>query len=362
MVRVFALARELAKTRRGVSYKELAERLDVSRRSLYRDRDYLSEIGFAIVEVAPSRWKLAGDPREHTWLDGARRDELLALFVAQRFLGSSNQLAMGRALARLWRRLTDADRPQLLATDEVPLSVGAGAPLRDPAPEHIVATLEAAVKSRRCVQLRYRRPESGAISERVVEPGFLHAEPSADAVYFVAWCRLRDDVRYFAVHRVVSVALLDEKPTPRPALAAANRSAAFRLWWRDRVKRVVLRFSVRAAGGIRERTWHPSQTLADTPDGGVQLTLDVAAPEELERWLLGFAADVEVIEPTWLAELLRERHAAALALPVATSIAPNRYSAKRARALSPGDNDAPQDVRQLLSPRSRRLRTNPSDR
>jgi hypothetical protein len=51
--------------------------------------------------------------------------------------------------------------------------------------------------------------------------------------------------------------------------------------------------------------------LTDTDDGGVVLEMDVGAPDELERWLLGYGADVAVEAPAALAERIRERHAEA---------------------------------------------------
>lgn len=55
--------------------------------------------------------------------------------------------------------------------------------------------------------------------------------------------------------------------------------------------------------------------MTDTADGGVILEMDIAAPEELERLLLGYGADVVVEEPLRLAERIRERHAEALGAP-----------------------------------------------
>ena len=43
------------------------------------------------------------------------------------------------------------------------------------------------------------------------------------------------------------------------------------------------------------------------------MLLEVAEPDELVRWLVGFGPDVQVLAPTALAESVRARHRAALA-------------------------------------------------
>ena len=66
---------------------------------------------------------------------------------------------------------------------------------------------------------------------------------------------------------------------------------------------VILRFRADQAPYVRERMWHPSQTLKDLPDGGVQLEFRAGGPFEIRRWILGWGDAVEVISPD---ELRRE--------------------------------------------------------
>ncbi len=51
---------------------------------------------------------------------------------------------------------------------------------------------------------------------------------------------------------------------------------------------------------VRERLWHPSQTLEDHPDGSLTLTLRVADTIEVKRWILGWGAGAEALEPARL--------------------------------------------------------------
>lgn len=71
-------------------------------------------------------------------------------------------------------------------------------------------------------------------------------------------------------------------------------------------------------------------------NGGVVLELEVGAPEEVERFVLGFGPDAEVLEPPSLAARVCELHAAA-ALASAARMGALRAAAEHgARGVSTG--------------------------
>lgn len=65
-------------------------------------------------------------------------------------------------------------------------------------------------------------------------------------------------------------------------------------------------FAKGAAPYIRERLWHPTQRLRDLPDGRLELTLQVADTQEVRRFLLGWGAQAEVLQPIAMREALRQ--------------------------------------------------------
>ena len=58
------------------------------------------------------------------------------------------------------------------------------------------------------------------------------------------------------------------------------------------------------ADRIREREWHESQEIRDLPDGRLELKLRLGALPEIERWVLTWGSDAEVVEPRELRERL----------------------------------------------------------
>jgi predicted DNA-binding transcriptional regulator YafY len=234
------------------------------------------------------------------------------LWVARRLAPGLGDTVFGRGLGSLYGKLA-APGPQgeLALGAETSFRARAAAAI-DYGPHRITLdTIRDALETRHALHIRYRRAD-GDESTRVIEPGFLHFEPATEGVYVRAWCRLRGEARTFAVHRILSCERLVDTVTPRRELAD-DLSRAFRLWARPTAQRVVLRFAARVAQEVRERAWHASQRMANLPGGGVELELTIAAPEELERTVLGFAGDVTVVTPRSLAERVQQRHAEAAA-------------------------------------------------
>jgi len=69
---------------------------------------------------------------------------------------------------------------------------------------------------------------------------------------------------------------------------------------------VVIHFNARAADYIREKKWHPSQTLRDLKGGGAELKMKLSSLAEVERWVLSWGGDALVLKPKELVESVRE--------------------------------------------------------
>ncbi|MBI5482129.1 MAG: WYL domain-containing protein [Deltaproteobacteria bacterium] len=314
MVRLFTLARVLGEPPHGVALRALAERHAWNLRTLYRDIEVLERAGLPVAHDG-SRFRLL-----EGWLPpGAgriQRDEIMALFAARQLAEGVRQTSLGRSLERLWGRLTASGaHAGRLVPDAAPW-LAVRSPLGIDYSRHrdTIGTLEYAVSNHLAVNCRYAAASSGALTARVIEPGELYFDPRLESLYLIAWCRLREDVRVFAVHRFRLVALTDEPCARRPGVTSkAALRDAFRVWRSGHVTRVRVRFSRSLAGEIRERTWHPSQRLASRPDGGVDVTLEVAGLAEVSRWVLGFGAGALALGPPELRRAVRAELRAAAA-------------------------------------------------
>jgi predicted DNA-binding transcriptional regulator YafY len=171
--------------------------------------------------------------------------------------------------------------------------------------------LDRACRDRIVVDVVYESVD-GETTHRALEPTQLHWDARLETLYLIAWCRLRQDIRFFATHRFKLVKPQNATFVPRPGVSSqAALKHAFRVWRAEKITRVRLRFTGRAARLVGERTWHASQKTRREAAGALSFEVEVAGLREITHWILSFAAECEVLEPATLRDEVREAHARA---------------------------------------------------
>jgi predicted DNA-binding transcriptional regulator YafY len=118
----------------------------------------------------------------------------------------------------------------------------------------------------------------------------------------VGWDHDHTDFRVFAVERIVAVKATNQRFELREDFNFhAMKNTAFRFVWGE-PKQVHIRFSADQAAYATERVWHVSQKVSEQEDGSVVLQFSVADLSEVKRWLIGWGAGAEVLEPVELAD------------------------------------------------------------
>jgi predicted DNA-binding transcriptional regulator YafY len=161
-----------------------------------------------------------------------------------------------------------------------------------------VDRLTEAIGRARTVWMRYYSASRNVTTRREVDPYRLWY--AAGALYLVAYCHRRREVRLFAVDRIRSLMLTDH-PYQMPLsfdLEAYVRDALVVM--RGRAAPVELLFNKATAAWVKDRLWHPSQTLSRLKDGRMRMSLMVAQTRELVGWILSFGGGVRVISPSSL--------------------------------------------------------------
>jgi predicted DNA-binding transcriptional regulator YafY len=179
------------------------------------------------------------------------------------------------------------------------------------APGSQFGVIAQALARRQQLQIDYHARSDDRMARRVVSPQRLTLY--RDNWYLDAWCHLRDDLRIFALDRIIAAERLD----------AASRGVAeeqlndilatsYGIFSGKPTATAVLRFSAHAARWVAAETWHPQQQDTPGDDDGLIRRLPFHRSEELVMDLLRHGADVEVLEPASLREAVIERLRAAL--------------------------------------------------
>lgn len=294
----------------GVSVEDAARKLDCTVRTIWRDLSTLQNAGFPIYDEKGgdgrrSLWKLEekftlGLPVKLTLAETA------ALVMSRDLLRPAGVGPLGGAVASAFDkigRVLSRDALRLLEQMRDTIGVRAvGGKLQAPAAEH-VALIEQALLDRRRLDLRYYSMSRDEETRRQVDP--YHLTVYDGGFYLVGYCHLRKTERIFSVERIRELKLLATRFTVRPGF---NAQEYLQHTWgiiKGDIVPVKVIFAKGVARYIRDRLWHPTQKFRELSDGRLEMSLRVADTLEVRRWILGYGAQAEVVEPQSLREALR---------------------------------------------------------
>ena len=289
---------------------ELAKRLEVSERTIYRDIEALSAAGVPVyTESGPGGGCVLAEGYR-TNLTGLTEAEVRTLFMssasgllADLELGQALEAALLKLLAALpSAHRQDAERSR----QRIYLDVAGWHPPEEAGP--YLRTLQEAVWNDRRLLLTYRKA-NGEIIERLVDPLGLVAK--AGIWYLVG--AMKGEMRVLRISRV-QAATITEEPCQRPegfdlATYWAEWSSQFRASWPQYpvTVRVAPEF-VPILPQVLGEGIHTLLQQADPPDasGWITLTLTFETFEGARTSMLGFGTNVEVLEPQELREGVAE--------------------------------------------------------
>ncbi len=285
-----------------LSARELARRLEVSERTIYRDIDALSAAGVPVYAERGRHGGCALLPGYRTDLSGLTAAEARALFI---FTGRGTLADLGlerdlrAALRKLLAGLPEPQRPEALQA-QARVVVDPRGWLQPTDELAQLGVIQEAKWSDRRLRLRYRSSSAPDAREIDVEPYGLVAK--AGVWYLIA--ADAGDPRLFRVSRVEEATLL-EAPSRRPAgldlealweqlrRRVEERPAGCDVRLRVRPERRDMLLRVCASQLAR-----PAQPLPEPdPAGWSRLLLVFPGVDPARGVLLGFGTDVEVLAP-----------------------------------------------------------------
>jgi predicted DNA-binding transcriptional regulator YafY len=212
----------LLQARRDWPGGELAERLEVSGRTIRRDVGRLRTLGYPVESLTgpAGGYRLrAGTAMPPLLLD---EDEAIAIAVGLRTAARASVTGIEetsiRALVKLEQVLPTHLRRRVAALGSATIAVSPAGPTVDP--QHLT-TLATACRDSECVRFGYRSRD-GTETRREVEPHSL--VNLGRRWYLVGWDRRREDWRTFRVDRLSRPAAMGTRFTAR-ALPAADAAA-----------------------------------------------------------------------------------------------------------------------------------------
>ena len=286
----------------GRSLAQLRSELGVTKRTVQRDIEALEGSGFPIVSEARDGtifWRFIEGFTAESQVS-LTLTELMALYYSRGLLrplrGTEIYDSIESAMKKIGATLP-AESLRLMRELEGAVAVSTSGWKDFSRSREIMHKLTRAVLHRYTARIQHTAVGSKEPISREVDPyKFWYVN---NGLYLVGHDHRSEDLRVFAVERINSVFLTNRRFDPSGFDFEKFAQSAFVMIGGE-AQEVEIRFSKQQAPYVRERTWHPSQSIETKPDGSVILRLRVADLGEVKRWLIGFGADALVLKPSSL--------------------------------------------------------------
>ena len=268
---------------------ELAERFEVSRRTINRDIEALCKAG---IPIKTSQGFGGGI----SIMDGYRMDRTILTSKDMQMilagLRSLDSVSRSRYYSQLMEKIQTGSSEYISGRDSILIDLsswykGSLAPK--------IATIQDAIENRHILEFYYYAP-SGE-SKRFIEPYYLVFQWSSWYVW--GWCLDREDYRLFKLNRMDRVTETDKefacRNAPMPDLSNEKifpgGIKVKALFTPDMKWRLVEEFG--------------PHCFSEADDGRLLFTADYTDMENLVTWLMTFGAKAEVLEPSEVRQIIR---------------------------------------------------------
>jgi len=311
--RVFQLHTILSKRRSPLSLRELADRMECSRATVFRTITLLKDnLGAPVVfdkerdgyryDRTDGQYELPG-----LWFNAR---ELQALVTIQHLLQELGGGLLEEHFAMLTRRIAELTSRKQLNLSEVTTRIRMPALASrtiGPAFEDVVgATLQ-----RKKLEIEYRARTTDQLSRRIVSPQ--RVTRYRESWYLDAWDEEKQALRTFAIDRIGQVSRIDEPAhTLDEETLDEHFTSGYGIFSGKADKTAVLLFSQESARWVADEQWHPRQEGRFLPDGRYELRIPYGLSRELVMDILRHGPNVKVLEPPSLALEVKAQLAQAL--------------------------------------------------
>ena len=278
----------------GLKANQIAEQCGVDIRTTYRDLHALEDYAKVALWQDNGRWGLP----EGAFLPPVSFTvpEAMAIFMAARLLLSQSSV-YNRDIETAFQRLGGIV-PVPLRNEIRKTLAWMGRRKPNEQTTRTLNELSRCWTQRRCARIRYWTLNRQHAVERVIEPYFIQPAALEHAIYVIAFCHMRGEVRIFRLDRIHDVRRLDDEyEIPDDFDANVYLSPYWGITATGEPQTIRLRFHPDVARIAQETLWHDSQVTEPQMDGSAIVTMRLAITTDLISFILGWSDMVEVLAP-----------------------------------------------------------------
>lgn len=299
---------DLLSTPQGATRKDIAEKLEMTDRSVSRFFKSIEDMGFPLYDdkepfSKEKRWYL--EPAYVMKLPNITIpdislsfSEIISLFMlkgeAAIFKGTEIEKQIISAFFKLLHFVPDEAKSHLENLRRISISKSVNSKCYK-GKEKIIGILTESVLNQTTCKLTYHTFYTDEVKETEIGP--LHFYENSGGLYLFGLDLRNNKVKSYAIERIKRIRPFETNfEYPEDFDPEKRLDSAFDMTHGEPVT-VKVRFSEEVARYIRERNWAIKQTLTDNPDGSVTLAMVTSGYRDVKSWIMSFGANAELIEP-----------------------------------------------------------------
>jgi predicted DNA-binding transcriptional regulator YafY len=279
-------------TKRIVKAQEIAERYDISLRTVYRDIRALEEAGVPIGSEAGVGYYL---PRGYflppvMFTDEEANSMLLGAKLIEQMSDESVTKEFSSALDKIKSVLRTSGKDNLEILNS---SIMVSQQFRRKNAGTYLARIQKAITNSNIIRINYYSHYSEESNQRYVEPIGLYFY--SNAWHLIAYCRLREDYRDFRVERIKKLTEFDERfeiidhTSLEEYIQGITQQFSMQL--------VKVNFTNEAAKYIHEQKYSYGFVDEEAGESITTMSFMTSSLDYFARWILMFGDSVEIVSP-----------------------------------------------------------------
>jgi predicted DNA-binding transcriptional regulator YafY len=290
-------------SKRRVTAQELADRFDLSLRTVYRDVKALEESGIPIIGESGIGYSV---------MEGYRlppvmftQEEASSLLLGSKLVHQFTDVTVRKyfdsAMFKIKAVLRSTDKDYVEELDRRVAVQTSPVPVDESLQLHLSAMRQAIV-DKKVIFIEYYSTYKEETTQRDAEPiGLFYY---GQAWHFIAWCRLRKDYRDFRLDRIRKLVLKDEKfdETPHPSLTEYIQE----LTREQDLQEAIISFDKEIARYLITQKYYYGFVSQEEKEGRVFMRFLSAHPHSLCRWLLMYTNAARIESPATLNSIMKK--------------------------------------------------------
>ncbi|MCE7064718.1 YafY family protein [Dyadobacter sp. CY326] len=288
-------------SRKIVKAQDLAERFEISLRTVYRDISSLAEAGVPIIGEAGVGYSI---------MDGYRlppvmftKEEARTFITAEKLMAKftdlSTQSQYQSAMFKIKAVLRSSEK-SMVEHLENHIEVRQSAKPFYAENSNTLDVLLKSITEKKISKIKYSSLSVQDLTERVIEPVGIYHEN--DYWYTIAYCHLRNNYRNFRSDRILQIELTEKDFQHKHAPLKDFLSHA---WDTQNLRLIRIKIDKRQAQYIHNQRYYYGFVSEIVTDDGVEMSFLSASFEGFARWYLMLAASACILEPESLKDIVK---------------------------------------------------------